>query len=124
MNKIKLFSPESREKIQKKIWWDSKYLIGFKMELAKNMFILVAFLYFTLFILAVWGYEPMLMARVVFVVYPVFVFATLNLLYFILMYNITVNFEYSEKKTRFLSKNFVVAFTAFYAVIMLFHIIK
>lgn len=78
------------EKIKNKLYGDQNFYVWLKLEISKTLFIFVAFLYFLSYISVLGGLFPEYFSKILFVIYPVFVFSVFALLYDIWNYMIEI----------------------------------
>ncbi len=82
------------QKIKLKIFWDSDvFYVVVKLNISKIFFIFSAFFYFLFYLFVLWWFKVELTSKILFFIYPIFIFSTLNMLYSIIAMFITINFE-------------------------------
>lgn len=89
MEKLNLF-----KKIKLKIFWDNNiFYILIKLNISKIFFIFSAFFYFLMYLFVLWWFKLEITSKILFFIYPIFIFSTLIMLYNIIMMFIIINFE-------------------------------
>ena len=79
------------QKIQKRLFADPLFLVGARLEIAKIIFIAVASVYFLAFLFSARAFDIDGIGTLLYVTYPVFVFAVFHLLYQLASYIIYIH---------------------------------
>ena len=119
MDKIKQnIGKDVLEQIRERIFHDPISRAKTRLDVAKNVFIFSAFLYFLSILMAVSGFLPAFCAAFAFFFYPLFVFSVLALLYGLINYALTIYFE------RFLFLRYIAfgIFTVLFLIVVVLHL--